>query len=445
MEGFIDHVSPDRRKITGWIKSPNNQEPTLKIRICDEILGQATLSLAAGNLLKVRGEDARSFSILTERSIGITDILAGNVHVIAVPEEPGRPVAPSSGLLKREQKTFANYFASLPDTTQTAFTDALGVKLPRYSGKPDAAQDLSYVTFPVGLEDPDGTVRLGREGYFFAVGGANKIETRYKQPETDIEKLVLDKEIVGWEELINNRTSNCEARGITFRQFIVPDKITALPQFAPFEVTGPTSTLTALTNKVEGNPNYLDFLPIFRNWQNTLHPWRKADVHPAPVSMYEMTAAILKSLGYSEDLIKETKFTRRSYHEGDLGRRFFRIPIWDENIEPDALPGTNPGDIRLEKLREQFSETAVINRRVGVYMKHTNPCPLIDKKVMLFGTSTSNFGLHPNQLSWWMKQLFSEYHFVWQTDIEYDLIDKEQPDIVLSQSVERYLSRTPAM
>lgn len=445
MEGFIDHVSPDRKKLIGWIKNPTNPEPTLKIRIRDEILGHAVLSPVEGNTLRIKGEQARSFCIVTERSINITEVLSGDVQVIAIPDEPGPSISPSQGLMKREQKAFADYFASLPETTQTTFKDALGVALPRQSGKPDPTQDLSYVSFPVGLEAPDGTVRLGKDGYFFAVGGANQIESRYHQPETDDDINQLNKEVVSWKELIDERASKFDGRGITFRQFIMPDKITVLPQFAPFDVAGPTSTLTALTTEVEGHADYLDLLPIFLDWQDPRSPWRRADGHPATVSMYKVTAAILTSLGYSEDLIKETQFTRRRYQEGDLGRRFFRIPIWDENIEPTSLPGTSPKEIVEERLRDQFSETAVVNPRIGVHMKNTNRCPLINKKVMLFGTSTASYGMLPNQLSWWMKHIFAEYHFVWQTDVEYDLVDKVKPDIVLCQTVERFLSRTPTL
>lgn len=39
MEGFIDHVSPDRKSIIGWIKNPNNIEPSLTIQYMNDNFG----------------------------------------------------------------------------------------------------------------------------------------------------------------------------------------------------------------------------------------------------------------------------------------------------------------------------------------------------------------------------------------------------------------------
>lgn len=251
-------------------------------------------------------------------------------------------------------------------------------------------------------------------------------------------------EVDGWKNLIRRRREQCADRNIQFHQVIVPDKITVLRDFAPFTVSGPTHVLRLLTTVLRHDPAYIDLLSVFENWNSHLSPWRKADTHPSPVTMKELTSRILLSLGYDNLFLSATKFTERSYHEGDLGRRFFDVPVWDENIEPRALAGVQTSEIEQRQLREEFSKTATINRRNGVYFEYINPNPIINKKLMIFGTSTSNYGAHPNQLSWWFKQIFAEYHFIWQTDIEYDIVDHVNLDIVIAQTVERYLARMPS-
>lgn len=443
MEGFIDHVSTDRLSVTGWIRNPDNQEPKLQIRHLGQNFGSCTFGPASGNVLALKGDTARSFRIDAGREISPLSILSGQFEVNAIPAERGRPIFPSSGLIRREQAVLARFFESLDDAGKTRIGSVFGLSTPSEFAKPNPDQDLSHISFPVGLESQDGNVRLGKNGYFFATGGSNQIEKRYTEAQTQQVAIARQKEVDGWKALIRRREEYCASRGIRFHQLIVPDKITVLRKFAPFEVNGATHVLRLLTTELRHDTSYINLLPLFEGWDSQMSPWRKADTHPTPATMMELTSMILTSLGCNSQFLSETEFMGRSYHEGDLGRRFFNVPVWDENIEPSSLAGVDISKIEQRQLRDQFSTKTTVNRRNGVYMKYVNPNPIINKKLIIFGTSTSNYGIHPNQLSWWLKQIFTEYHFIWQTDIEYDIIDQVKPDVVIAQSVERYLARIP--
>ncbi|PCC37219.1 hypothetical protein [Glutamicibacter sp. BW77] len=444
MEGFIDHISPDRKVLKGWIKNPDELEPTLKVRMGEEVFGYGQISAPSDGTLKLKGEDARSFTIYTDRKIGPSEILEGSLSVVSVPNQYGKPVYPSGGLIKREERYFSEYFARLPETLKSAIKDQLDVNVALAPKKPESENELSYMHFPVGLEDSKRTVRLGKEGYLFAVGGANKIESRYKEPQSPAEIAAMNKEISSWKRLINSRFNYCSSKGIKFLQFIVPDKITALPQFSPIDFKGATPMYRKLIEEMASEKHYLDLLPIFENWSSELSPWRKADGHPSARTMYEISTSVISALGLDTGILDAMKFDKTRYQEGDLGQRFFNIPIWDESIEPKSMPNVNIREIVEVRKRNQFNEFATVNPRIGVYLQFENPNPLIRKKVMLFGTSTASYGMLPNQLTWWLKQIFSEFHFVWQTDLEYDLIEQNQPDIVICQTVERFLARTPS-
>jgi hypothetical protein len=63
--------------------------------------------------------------------------------------------------------------------------------------------------------------------------------------------------------------------------------------------------------------------------------------------------------------------------------------------------------------------------------------------VLVFGNSF--FSDVPSQafVSWWFARFFRQYHFVWSPDFDLELIRSVQPDIVLGQTVERFLTRVP--
>lgn len=68
MEGFVDHISPDRKVLKGWIKNPDELEPTPKVRMGEEVFGYGQISAPSDGTLKLKGEDAGSFTIYTDGS-----------------------------------------------------------------------------------------------------------------------------------------------------------------------------------------------------------------------------------------------------------------------------------------------------------------------------------------------------------------------------------------
>jgi hypothetical protein len=63
----------------------------------------------------------------------------------------------------------------------------------------------------------------------------------------------------------------------------------------------------------------------------------------------------------------------------------------------------------------------------------------------VFGNSFFHNGNLPNQLSWWAKHFFAELTFVWDPALDWSVVDEVRPDIVVAQTVERFLHRVPAV
>jgi hypothetical protein len=79
--------------------------------------------------------------------------------------------------------------------------------------------------------------------------------------------------------------------------------------------------------------------------------------------------------------------------------------------------------------------------RQRVWRNKTAP---IKKIVVCFGGSSFERGENSGNLSWWFARLFSEFHFIWSSDFDADYIEATSPDIVICQSIERFLTEVPA-
>ena len=60
----------------------------------------------------------------------------------------------------------------------------------------------------------------------------------------------------------------------------------------------------------------------------------------------------------------------------------------------------------------------------------------------MFGTSFSEY--RPCLLTGILAETFSEVHFVWSTNLDWSYIKKIQPDIVLTEIVERFIPEVPS-
>lgn len=82
-------------------------------------------------------------------------------------------------------------------------------------------------------------------------------------------------------------------------------------------------------------------------------------------------------------------------------------------------------------------------RHIGIMRKWKNKNAPFKYKVIAFGNSFFERGTESTGLSWWFSRLFSEFHFHWNPECDWQLIDSEKPDVVICQTIERFLPRLP--
>jgi hypothetical protein len=66
------------------------------------------------------------------------------------------------------------------------------------------------------------------------------------------------------------------------------------------------------------------------------------------------------------------------------------------------------------------------------------------RSLLVFGNSVcGSAGAGQNLLSGWLARWFAEYRFHWQPEVDWALVEALRPDILLCQTVERFMGRVP--
>jgi len=79
----------------------------------------------------------------------------------------------------------------------------------------------------------------------------------------------------------------------------------------------------------------------------------------------------------------------------------------------------------------------------GITRVFENKNAFIQKKIIVFGNSFMGKADHPHELSWYFARAYRDFHFVWSNKVDFDYINSEKPDLVLAQTIERFLPVIP--
>ncbi len=149
--------------------------------------------------------------------------------------------------------------------------------------------------------------------------------------------------------------------------------------------------------------------------------------------------ALVARLGLPESPVIAAQATDVTFFEGDLSRRFCHRYLWDSHIAPANDETLDGGP--LPDLLESY--TPSVGRHMGSKRVWRRESAGYDMKVVVFGDSTFGTGVHSAQLSWWASRAFREVHFIWGNALDLDYVAEVQPDLVICQTIERFLGRVP--
>lgn len=279
----------------------------------------------------------------------------------------------------------------------------------------------------VGAVAENRSAVIGREGWCFIYEGSNNYRAGYL--EADAEGKGLQ-----WASLVEQRRRESMRLGAKFLQVIVPNKLSVLSECFPEKLD---TNVTFILQNFLSSPvreEVLVPLEIFRKESIRECVFRRNDSHLTVGGNALLTELILEKLGIT-GYVSELVVTKRSQHKGDLGGKY--SPAVEEDLATPAFDRGFLDQRRVEKVREIISPS--FNGTHQVFKNENAP---IKEKIVVFGNSfferVPSWGLSP-----FFAALFSEFHFFWTPNVDFEYVAQERPAYVIAQTCERFMSKLP--
>lgn len=263
-------------------------------------------------------------------------------------------------------------------------------------------------------------VICGLSDWLYLQGGSNHLMDYH----TGVKQLSED-EIESWSKTLQYRHEWHQARNINYMHVFAPNKICVYPEFYPEKLTlvGDRPIVQLIKNCGELFLYQLDYLLTKKKIYELYH---KTDTHWNKIGAFFAYEQIMNLLDrqYNQHCLslKNIKFFKKSVN-GDLGTRF--VP-----------PKTSISDVIkvIEPKAYKVFDNGVANRGNIVKFKSDENT---NGKLLIFGDSFTK------QLLSFFSESFKEVVFVHAAFIDFDYVQSEKPDIVLSHIIERFIIKIP--
>jgi hypothetical protein len=222
-----------------------------------------------------------------------------------------------------------------------------------------------------------------------------------------------------------------------------------MPELFPLPIPNRTPLLAAVEVGELGD-SYISAWRLLSNSPGRTHSFLASDSHLSDRGCAILFRGLIQHLGRLSNsaativaagltlLNRDDLFELERIVSGDLTRRLFGVPLFESVETVSRWLSSGIGSTAV-----LISETKVAIGHYGEKRRWRNPGAPIQLKVLTFGNSFFERGDSPSGLSYWGKLLFSDFEFIWAGDLDLDYIEKAQPDLVICQTVERFLRIVP--
>jgi hypothetical protein len=458
-QGHINQFLPPG-KIIGWAMNTAARETDkldVTARLGTVILGRCKADQFRADLAQF-GSGKYMFELTCERSIPYYAVLNGDLKIelsfggktmgalqfdqitknIVSVLEIGRLLNEIATLDSTNLKiTLGHATAHIAEPAASAVQSALTIvknrdKIPSFSKYEPGS--ISSVAFKTGIISSDRAAILGQDGHIFLIEGNNNVaEIFSKQHGSKSVTQTAER----WINLIETRAKLLGSFGGKFIQIIVPEKLSIMRELFDGKMAAPSAALTALeleVSKLVPNVSYISGLGVLSQLPFGT-PFMKTDSHLTPEGAFAIFKAICAKLGI---IVNQTiQFDVPIVTQGDLGKRFFGHELYEVCYaakEPSFKSG----------LKTISSHNPSGGGHVGRRVVYQNEQAPIRKKVVLFGNSFSGINVFQGLISYWLAAWFQEYHFIFSPDLDIQYVTAEKPDVVICQTIERFLETVPA-
>lgn len=282
-----------------------------------------------------------------------------------------------------------------------------------------------------------GGVLIGRDDWLFLWDGSNVAHRYY----TDADYFT-DADAQGWADLLRARRDRIAALGATYLHLTVPDKLSVLPEFVPLPMPYFDRHPARLIGELLADEGVnVDILPALREAMKTGPVFYRSDSHWTTAGCEVAYRALCAALGATPRDFSDRR-VQRGKMALDLGSK----------LRPQIREETAFTIVLRDARRLAANETVRFNEETGfrdgaprfkgcyVHLQNDSP-EARPETVLLFGDSFSEF--RPHLLTAMLAETYRELHFVWSTDLDFDLIAQIRPQIVISEIAERFMRLRP--
>ncbi|WP_145962912.1 hypothetical protein [Mangrovicoccus ximenensis] len=289
-----------------------------------------------------------------------------------------------------------------------------------------------------GTVSPDQAARVGRDSMLLLHAGSNGLDKLYADGRGNIP------EAAAWGELAAARRAKARALGVTYLQALMPEKNSLASAFDPHRQAVPSQIYRqAARSMAAKEPGYV-FVDWYNGFRGSMSPdaiFRRKDTHLTTFGAHAAMARLYRLLAAAPLPLRVSGLLQAVQLESDLGGRFAEQAEETVYLAEALARMDGQGPVPAPELADSYVPPKGYMETMMHWRCAAAPDP---RRVLVFGNSFFATGENSTQLSFWISRLFAETKFVWSPAFDWDLVRDFAPDIVIGQTIERFLMEVPA-
>ena len=241
----------------------------------------------------------------------------------------------------------------------------------------------------------------------------------------------------GWADLTAQRHQRITDQGVQVLSVFVPNKATCLPSAFPQPIPrGGTTIWKQLNHLLFDDSGVVFSLQKMKIDETTMSgAWLRTDSHWSQSGCLLAVNEILEKLALP--LLEVQLATETQQFSGDLSSK------WSGKFLAEVRRELFCPEITSMIPEVEFDNNQGQSQHFGRHVRWANKNAKYQINVTFVGNSFSGTGRGPGELTWWLARLFKSVTFLHSSLIPTDVVEMTSCDVVIFQTVERFLYVLP--